>query len=68
MLDAVAEWFSELDGKTIGIALLLWSVCLLVIWKLMYDPKFLGIGMKIVLSIAMLPLCYIILYLMSSDR
>jgi hypothetical protein len=67
MLEEISDWFSELDGQRVGIAFLLWAACLLILWKLMYDPQFMSMPIKIILSIVMLPICFVILQLMSSD-
>ena len=67
MLEAVIDWFSELDGQKIGIAFLLWAGCLLVLWKLMYDPNIPSVPIKIILSIILLPISYLILHIMSGD-
>lgn len=68
MIEEITDWFSELDYNKLGISLLIWAVCMVVLWKLMYDPKIIKLGIRIALSIIMLPLCYFIVYMMSSDR
>lgn len=67
MIDEILEYFSDIDWNKAGISLLLWAACVLVIWKLMYDPKFLGFWLKVTLTIVMLPICYLILTLMAKD-
>ena len=67
MFEFITDWFEELDGQKVGIAFLLWAGCLLVLWKLFYDPAFLSVPLKIVLSIVMLPICFLILTLMARN-
>ena len=67
MFEDIIDWFSELDWNILGFAFIFWAICLLVLWKLMYDPDIIKFPIKIALSIILLPLCYIIIYLMS-DR
>ena len=67
MFEWLEDLTSELDLQTVGIALILWAACVVVLWKFMYDPKFIKPVVKIILTIVMLPVCYVILSLMS-DR
>jgi hypothetical protein len=67
MFEWLEDLTSDLDMQSVGIALILWAICVVILWKFMYDPKFMKFWVKLVLTVVMLPVCYIILHVMS-DR
>ena len=67
MFEFITEWIDELEWDKVGWSLILWAACLLVLWKLMYDPKFPPFVLKIILSVVMLPISYVIMLLMTRN-
>jgi predicted membrane protein len=64
----ISDWFEDMDGQKIGISLILWAVCLLVIWKMQFiQSTFMTTSIKIIISIIMLPIIYLILYFMGDN-
>ena len=61
MMEFISDWIDNIETDKTGWAFIFWAVCLLVLWKLMYDPKFISLWVKIVLSIVMLPISYLLL-------
>jgi hypothetical protein len=64
MIEAITEWFEDIDWNVAGIALALWGLCLLMIWKF-FDQNILKLHLRIIMTVIMLPAIYLIVYLMS---
>lgn len=51
----------NIDWTVAGIALLMYAICLLLVWKF-FDQDLMKLHLKIISSILMLPLCYGLTY------
>lgn len=52
-----------IESRSAVVGVVMWLICLVAFWKLNYDPDYLSIGMKIIISAALLPIVYIVTYL-----
>lgn len=60
------EFLEDLEWSTVGWALAMWGFCVLVLWKLIYDPNVISFPIKVVLTVALLPICYVIFHVMTN--
>lgn len=51
----------DIDWNIAGISFLMYCVCLLLVWKF-FDQQIMKLYIKIIMSIVMLPICYLMTY------
>ena len=60
----ISDWIDDIDWNIGGLAIIFWGICLLMIWKL-FDPTVMRMHIKIIMTIVMLPVCYLLVNMIS---